>query len=63
MLGRTSYHEGMLFLGLGMKQPRMNIVDATLILRKGEGGRGVYWKYKRQIRSSFFTYYGMAWSM
>jgi len=27
-----------------MKQPRMNIVDATLILRKGEGeggGRGV----------------------
>jgi hypothetical protein len=55
MLGRTSYHEGMLFLGLGMKQPRMNIVDATIIPTQGEGEGGGrrYWKYKRKIRSSF----------
>ncbi len=48
--------QGDVVLGLGyMKQPRMNIVDATLIFRKGRWGEGQgYWKkYKRKIRSSF----------
>jgi hypothetical protein len=38
----------------------MNIVDATLILRKGKGGTG---RNTKEKLGQVFTYYGMAWSM